>query len=124
MLGGWMPVAQFARQAGVFPRTMLRRLQALERMSGTRLLRSKHESGRKPRKWWVNPERAQSALEKDPDARAASIEDLFGRVERLEEKHEALKKAHKRLVSQVIPPALPDPGRSSSVIVGHAAAKF
>lgn len=100
MLGGWVSVAQFAKGAGVARRTMLRRLQALERMSGQRLLRSKHQPGRKPRKWWVNPERAQAALEKDPDARTASIEDLFGRVERLEQSVVVLKKAHKRANAQ------------------------
>jgi hypothetical protein len=100
MLGGWIAVAAYAREAGVFPRTMLRRLQALERMSGVRLLRSKHQSGRKPRKWWVHPERARAALEKDPDAHTASIDDLFGRVERLEQIVVVLKKAQKRANTQ------------------------
>jgi predicted ArsR family transcriptional regulator len=100
MLGGWVSVAAFARQSGVFPRTMLRRLKALEHMSGVRLLRSKHQAGRKPRKWWVHPERAQAALEKDPDARTASIEDLFGRVERLEQIITVLKKAQKSANAQ------------------------
>jgi hypothetical protein len=106
MLRGWTGVAEFARAAvpPVQPKTMLRRLQALERMSGAHLLRSKHQPGRKPRKWWVNPERAQAALEKDPDAREALAQDHAIRIESLEKKYEALKRAHKSLREQVNPP--------------------
>jgi hypothetical protein len=101
MLGGWIGVAEFARRADppVPPKTMLRRLKALERMAGVRLLRSKHQPGRKPRKWWVHPERAEAALEKDPDARTATVEDLCVRLESLEKKHTALKNSFKRACS-------------------------
>lgn len=76
---------------------MLRRLRAIQRITGTDLLRSHHAPGRKPRKWWVNPELARAALERDPDARDATLEDVCVRVEKLEQKHEALKRVLKSL---------------------------
>lgn len=104
MLPGWVGVAEFARERGVRPQTMLRRLRALQRWTGADLLRSNHEPGRKPRKWWTHPERARTALERDPDAREATLEDVCMRVEKLEQKCEALKKAHKALKRQVNQP--------------------
>lgn len=109
MLRGWMGVAAFARAADppVPPKTMLRRLQALQRMLGVRILLSKHEPGRKPRKWWCKPELARAALEKDPNAQEARVEDLAVRMERLEESHAAVKKALKALKQQVNSPTHP-----------------
>lgn len=103
-LFGWVGVAEFARASGVPPQTMRRRLQALEAMLGVKLLHSRHQPGRKPRKWWVHPERARAALEQDPDAREARLEELYSRLEKLEQKLEALRRAHKSLKKQVFQP--------------------
>lgn len=96
MLPGWIPLAAFARERGVPPKTMRRRLLALDHAEGGGLLRSFHRSGR-PRKYWVHPERVRKALEADPDAREAELDWLASRVEKLEQSCAVLKKAHREL---------------------------
>jgi aryl-alcohol dehydrogenase-like predicted oxidoreductase len=119
MLPGWVSLAAFARERGVPPRTMRRWAVALDHEAGGGLVRSLHRRGRRPRKYWVNPERLKAALERDPDAKEAERDFQESRLTKNEEKLEALKKAHKALKEQVKQLALDFSRRPSSAIVGH-----
>ncbi len=100
MLPGWVGLAAFARERGVPTWTMRRWALALDHEFGGGLLRYNRRRG-KPRKYWVNPEKMKAALERDPEAREAEHAFLESRVTKLEEKCEALKKAHKATKAQV-----------------------
>lgn len=119
MLPGWVGLARFARERNVNPKTMLRHLRALEAVTGASLIRSNHKPGRKPRKYWVHPERARAALERDPDAREAETVWLLTRVENLEKSVGALKKSHKLLKKQVNSSLCAQDRRTSLDIVGQ-----
>jgi predicted transcriptional regulator len=98
-----VPLSKVAKDAGVEPGTMRRRLLALDHAAGGGIVRSFHRRG-KARKYWVHPERLRAALERDPDAREAELSWLTDEVRILKNRVEALKKAHKALKAQVNQP--------------------
>lgn len=117
MLHGWIGLAKFARAQGLEPQTLRRWAIALNNERGDLLL-SKHTKGR-PRKYWVHPQRLKAALEADPEAKAAERELTEQRLTNVENRLEALKKAHKATKAQVNQLALDFNRRSGSVNVGH-----
>lgn len=101
MLPGWVPLSKVAADAGVDPKTMRRRLLALDHAAGGGLVRSFHRRG-KPRKYWVRLDRLKVALEHTPEeTQEAQVEWLEARVQKVENRVEALKNAHKSLKALV-----------------------
>lgn len=90
----WLTLRQAAQLAGCHPRTLLRRLRALEASDGRlRVLRSLGPAGRPCRKWWVAP----SALRRLVDLRDAAgdaddvLARIVSRVQNVEKRQTALK---------------------------------
>lgn len=67
---------------------------AINHTLGGGLVRSFEPSGRPV---WVHLVRLKEALERDPDARAAELDYIESRVEKLEQSTAALKNAHRQL---------------------------
>lgn len=94
-----MSVPEAARAAGVHPRTMRRRLLALNFQCGGGIVRSLHLQG-KPRKYFVQVQALQRALEDAPNPVESELGDLRTRVDDLEKKLDALRNAHRQLKRQ------------------------
>lgn len=82
-LDRWIPLAEAARMAGEPPRRFRRRLHALNRQAGGKLLRH-FGQGQQKRRLHVSAEALMSYMRTDPDALDAELSDLTIRVEELE----------------------------------------
>jgi hypothetical protein len=97
-------VAEAAAAAGVSRKVMLARLHRLDEHAGGGVLVSYQPRGKKPRKYWVNPEAMRTAVSGDAPELERKLEETLSRVALLEKKLERLALAHKTLKHQAKPP--------------------
>lgn len=91
-LDRWIPMAEAARMAGEPPRRFRRRMHALNRQAGGKLLRH-FGHGQQKRRLHVSAEALMSYMRTDPDALDAELSDLTIRIEELEAALERERKA-------------------------------
>lgn len=97
---GWISIPEAAAAAGVHPRTMRRRLLALNFQCGGGIVRSLHLQG-KPRRYFVQVQALQKAMDAEPNQVESELGDLRTRVDDLEKKLDALRNAHRQLKKQL-----------------------
>lgn len=98
MTPGWVSVTDYARERGVKPQTMRRRLLALAHARGrSDFLCSTHQPGRAPRRYWVHPELLKAELQRDPDTDRSELDSHAAQIEKLQQSVEALKTWRKHL---------------------------
>jgi hypothetical protein len=99
----WVELAAYAREQGIPANTLLRRLKALHERQGN-VLRAYNRPGAAVRKWWFNPVALKAGLERDPEETEAVLAEQLARIEALEAKVDALRRAYQSLKRRVGPP--------------------
>ena len=93
----WVPLAEHAREIGMPERTLRRRLLALHQRMGGGVLRSYNVPGTKVGKWFFNQLVTRAVLERDPDETEVALGDHLTRIEKLENRQEAMRQSFKSL---------------------------
>lgn len=94
---GWIDVRAAARRAHVSHWKMLRRLRRLHESAGGGIIESYQPPGRKPRKYWVNPDALRLAVDGRAPELERRLEEALSRLALVEKKVNRLRDSHNAL---------------------------
>jgi hypothetical protein len=121
---GLVELTAVARVGKCHPKTMLRRLRALEHEHGTALVRTLQAAPGVARRYLVYRRRLRRVLETDPEQRTVELAFQGSRIDDLEQKCTALAKSLNRLKRSLNRDGQRAGRRTGSDSVGHAAPRY